>query len=256
MQQVNLDALRRVKSIYPYFFILMFAIILFVFFEPTIRRLSEGAWIRGRFVQAWTLSLDIHAIVAYGFLALIGIQFFFGHQQTRFAAFKIGHAKLGKVLFYFVIPALLLVNFWVVFDRAFNIAQEDSVIFRSNRIFAIILMTEILVFVAWYAIRSLRALREGDIITHIDSVLGLLMCAGIVAVIRFLYAIFWAIRGGSPFSAAGMFFLSISLVVVMLALAHALAGRFAQNRMSLLAIVLVTILLAVAGAGHYTFMDV
>lgn len=254
--QTRIEALNRVKKVYAYFFVAMNLIILSVFFEPTLRRIVEGIWVRGRFNFAWTLSLDIHALVSYAFLLLVSVQVFFGYKQAKRPSFRQSHSRLGYFLFYFLFPAFILANIWVVLDRSLTIPLEESVGFRVSPTFTAILMLEVPVFLTWFTIRGFYALKQRDIVTHVDSILGAFMYAGIVAVLRFLYSIIWATRGTSPLSGVAMGFLSIAVVTGSLALAYYLAGRLRQNKITLLAIIVVTALLAILGSGSYTILDV
>ena len=74
-------SLDRAKKVYKYFFIATALIVFFIFFEPTLHRLAEGEWVRGRFHYVWTLSLDIHAVLGYLFVMLVMVQVLMGYRQ-------------------------------------------------------------------------------------------------------------------------------------------------------------------------------
>ncbi len=249
-------SLDRAKKVYKYFFIATTLIVLFVFFEPTLNRLAEGEWIRGRFHYVWTLSLDIHAVFGYLFVMLVMVQVFMGYRQKSKPNLTPFHRKLGKLLFYIIIPAFALTGAWVSIERSTTIPPELSVIFRRDRMMGRIALFQLLVFFLWYAVRSLRAIKRRDVPSHLDAILGAFVLASGIAVIRFLYFLFWATRGGAPFSVVGMYLITVFIMCVQLGVAYRLAGRFQQNKMPLFCLAAVTILYAVLGANHYDFMDV
>ncbi len=250
--KLDFSSINRAKKVYQFFFIELIGIIILVFLEPTFQRVIEGVWARFRLIFVWTLSLDVHAVIAYLFLILFMVQLFWGYQQTKNSGLKQYHARLGYFLMYVIIPFFILAGAWAVLDRATTIPSEESVMFRSNVTLTVIGMIHILVFLAWYTIRSFTALKQNDILMHIDSVLGIFMMASIVAVIRFMHFVFQILPEGSPFTVAGLFFITMPFILGQLALAYYLTGRLRQNRVPLLAQTFVVIIFAIV--GDYTML--
>ncbi|MFT4628519.1 MAG: uncharacterized membrane protein YozB (DUF420 family) [Myxococcota bacterium] len=234
---------------------LMFTVIFMVFSEPTLGRLVNGVWSRGRFEYVSTLSLDVHAALGFSFVGLVFAQLVLGYQLVGSGRGRQAHTRLGRTLLFAVIPVFLLGAGWVSLDRSTTIAPEVSVIFKHHRPVVRWALFTLIGFTAFFSVRAYLSIRRGDVAAHIDAVLGAIVLASGIAIIRFLYVVFWAIRGGSPFSVVGMYFLTVVVVFALLAGAYAAAGRLKQNSGPLALLVGVNLLLAVAGTGRYTFLD-
>ncbi len=231
------------------------AVILLVFIEPTARRLLDGQWQRGRFVYVSTTSLDVHALMGYTFLVLVVAQVWLGWRQARSGRPCSLHGRLGRALVFAVIPAFVAVGMWVVLDRSTSIAPEVSVIFKHHRPVARVALFELLGGTLWLVIRSVRAIARGDLDGHVDAFLAAFMFASAIAYIRFFYFLFWAIRGGCPLSVVGMFFVSVAVVLGLLCLVYARAGRLRANRLPIMVLAGCTLALALGGWSHYTMLD-
>ncbi len=245
--------LRGRRSIQVLFAVLMMVTLL-VFWEPSVERIVEGQWRRGRFLYAHTLSLDVHALMGLAFLIALGSQLVLGLRNTTTRARRM-HRRLGRALFFVIIPVFILTAAWVVLDRSTSIAPSLSVIFKHHRLMARVALVELLGFVAFLFARSYWAIRRGNVPAHVDSIVGAFMVASAIIVIRFLYAFIWAIWGGSPFSVMGMFFVTVLLVVLVLTLVYGLAGRLYENRHVLGSLILVTAAIALLGHSYYDLLD-
>lgn len=230
--------------------------IVLVFGEPTLHRVTGGPWRRGRFTYVDTLSLDVHAVLGYVFLLCVLTQVWLGFRQVRRRVPSRVHMRLGPWLALAIIPLFIGSAAWVVLDRSTTISPELSVIFKAHRPMARAALAELLLFSSVFVARAVVAIRRGDVETHVDSIVGAYTVTSGVVLIRFLYFLFWTIRGGSPLSVMGMFFLTMVVVLGVLILAYRHAGRLRANRVPLIALGVVTVLLAVLGAPYYAMMDV
>ena len=249
----DLEKLNRSKKVYKYFFVEMTLIILIVFFEPTFRRLAQGGWQRGKYPYEWTLSLDVHAAVAFLFLFLILIQLFLGYQQAKNPSLKSNHVRLGNTLFYVIIPLFLLANLWVTFGRFLTTNLEESILYRDSPMIAILAIVEILAFLLWYVIRSFKAIKQGDVLLHLDGIFGAFLILSGFPFIRFLFAIVWSVQDVAPFTVTGGLFITLAIIFGHLVLGYFLAGRLRQNFTPLVTLVIVSAALAILGADYYIF---
>ncbi|VAW38162.1 hypothetical protein MNBD_CHLOROFLEXI01-326 [hydrothermal vent metagenome] len=247
--------LTKAKRVYAVFTVTMTILILAIFFEPTVSRLFEGIWQRQEVVFVWTFSLDVHATLGFLFIFMFILQFFFGYQQSKWPQLKRYHRRLGSAMFYVVIPLFILADIWVVIHRSTAIAPEQSVVFGQDRLMVVILILEILLFMAWYIIRSFQAVKQKDYPSHLDNIFAAYMMAGGIALFRFLFAILWATFGTSPISFVGVFFVTCALTLMLLILAFSLVGRLKQNRFPLFVFVIANVLVAILGAGNYSIIN-
>ncbi len=243
------------RSPYVWFVLGTTAIILFVFAEPSLARLLGGEWQRGRFVYVNTASLDAHAVLGFVFVFAFLTQVAFGWAQARRRGIVRLHRLLGRALLGVVAPIFLLSALWVLLDRATNIAPEDSVVFKRDRPMLKVSLGALLVLCSGFLARATLAIRRGDVATHVDSILGAFLIAGSIALVRFLYALCWAVLGGSPLSLMGMYFVTVALVVLAMASAFALAGRLRANFVPLATVAGVAVALFIGGRDHFVFLD-
>jgi len=243
------------RASYTPYFVAATAVILIVFFEPTARRLAGGHWQRGKYVYQDSLSLDVHAVIGFTFVAAFVIQIILGRRQRAHDSARRLHEKLGKLLIILVVPLFVGTAAWVVADRSTSIAPELSVIFKVDREMGRVVLGELLVFTSFFFVRAWLAIRDGDVARHVDAVLGAFLMASAIATIRFLYSAIWATGAGSPFSVIGMYFITVAIVVGAMALAYARAGRFAANRRVLAGLVAVTVATGLLCMPLYDFMD-
>jgi len=230
-------------------------VILLVFFEPTFKRLFDGQWQRGVHVFVASTSLDVHAFSGYAFVLALLVQFWLGFRLLSRKSSPRSHMRLGRVLVLGLVPLFTLAGFWVIHDRSTNIPPEFSVVFKYDRMMNSVALYEVLALFIVLVARSYLSIRRGDVRAHVDSMVGAFAIVSAIAFIRFLYLIFWAIRGGSPLSLMSMFFLTIALVVLLLGIVYAIAGRLWANWTILLLIVVVTVFVAWLGAHHYQILD-
>ncbi|MEM7153805.1 MAG: hypothetical protein AAF799_13235 [Myxococcota bacterium] len=244
--------------VYKWVFGLNFLMILFIFAEPTAKRILESVWQRGHFVYVATASLDLHAFFGFGFLGLFAAQIALGFRaRAKGGRPKSGtrHRRLGRTFAYVILPLFILGGAWVIIDRAFLLGTARSTLFHQHRAFVVIEMLHVLGLIAYFAVRGVRTIRRKDIEGHVDSMLGLFLSAGLLATIRLLYAIIWATIGENPLSISGTYLLAVAVTFVELVVVFGLAGRLTNNRTPLWVFAGSTIVMAVLGLPLYSVWD-
>jgi hypothetical protein len=159
-------------------------------------------------------------------------------------------------LLYAVIPVFAVFSAWLIYERSTTIPREQAVIFRQYIEMAFVVLSELLLFFVAFSIRAGWAIRRGDVLTHIDSILMAFMMAAGIAIIRMWYFLFWTFSGAAPFSIIGMFFVTMATILILLILVFSLVGRLRENVKALSLLAVVTVLIAVLGAPYYEFLDV
>lgn len=245
----------RAKKHYTLFMVLLTLVVVFAFLEPTLKRLLEGSWTRGKFNYVWTLSLDVHALMGYGFLLLFCVQYALGFFPPKKPSWRGAHKLFGRLILFVFIPAFAIANIWLVMERSSTIPSESSVIFRQYRPMIRFIMYQLLGFFLFFLARSYWAIRKRDVLLHVDSIVLAYTFAAAVAIMRLFYFLFWLIRGGSPFSLPGMYFLSAAFVLLLFLVLFSLVGRLKENKYPLVAIFVFNVLMAILGSSYYSFWD-
>lgn len=236
-------------------FVVNTALILFVFTEPTLHRLVQGIWQRGRFPYTWTLSLDVHALAGFAFLIAIVSQASLGARMGARSRLRRSHRGLGRALILGLVPVFLTITAWTIFDRSTTIPPERSNIFITARPFMRGALAILILLIGGHAARAYLTIRRGDVRAHIDAVLTLYLVAGGIALIRLLYFVAWMIWSRSPLSVPSMFFLTVALMTGVFILTFALAGRLRENLWGVAVFLALVIVLAVTGADQIVLMN-
>ncbi len=231
------------------------ALILFVFAEPTLHRLLQGIWQRGRFPYTWTLSLDVHALAGFTFLVAVIAQVALGLRMGERSPLRRNHRRLGRVLILGLVPAFLAITAWAIFDRSTTIPPEKSNIFITARPFMRGALSILILLIGGHAARAYLTIRRGDVRSHLDAILSLYLVAGGIALIRLLYFVAWMIWSRSPLSVPSMFFLTVALMTGVFALTFALAGRLRENLWGIAVFLALVVVLAVTGADQLVLLN-
>ena len=96
----------------PYRWFLLFNVVmvLFIFAEPTIARLTEGNWKRGHFVFENTVSLDSHAAFGYFFVLLFVAQSVLGFSLLKRERLAALHRALGRLFVFGAAPLFIFIG--------------------------------------------------------------------------------------------------------------------------------------------------
>ena len=244
----------RAKIPWPYrvVFAANLVMIVFVFAEPTWSRLTQDTWRRGRFVWDWTLSLDVHAVLGYAFLLVVALQILTGFRRAKGAG-GARHPLVGKMFVYGGLPLFVVMGLWVIVERGF-LLDGASILFAQDGSFIALEMLHVLGLMAVFTVRAVRAIRAGEVLSHVDGMLAMFLSAGILATIRFIYALIWMV-GTNPFSIGATYFAACGLTLLELAAVWALAGRLRENRTPLLILGGTSLALAVLGSPLYSIWD-
>jgi hypothetical protein len=245
----------RIPRAYAAAFAVNTLLILFVFAEPTLRRLALGVWQRGRFPYTWTLSLDVHAVAGFAFLFAIVAQAKLGARMAKHRRLRRTHRRLGRLLILGLVPVFLAITAWAIFDRSTTIPPEKSNIFITARPFMRGALAILILLIGGHAARAYLTIRRGDVRAHLDAILTLYLVAGGIALIRLLYFIAWMIWSRSPLSVPSMFFLTVALMTGVFVLTFALAGRLRENLWGIAIFLALVIVLAVTGADQLVLMN-
>ena len=252
----GVDPLKRTKVIYAFVIIEFTLMVLLVFAEPTLKRLAAGEWSRGRFLFFPTLSLDVHGLVSFSYLFLMLGQMMLGFLHGRSTTLRRWHQRLGRFLYFGLIPVFFLAGIWVSADRALNIPTERAVVFKVDPGASLGGLVVLVLVCLAALIRSYRAIKKRDVRTHMDAIFATFAMASAVAIIRFVYLLFWLTRGGSPFSIMGSYAITMVVIFTHMLLAYHLAGRLKENARAVGMYLLVFIVYFVAAMPYYTIWDV
>ncbi|MCA9719134.1 MAG: hypothetical protein H6713_16570 [Myxococcales bacterium] len=240
----------------PYRWFLLFNVVmvLFIFAEPTIARLTEGAWKRGHFVFENTVSLDSHAAFGYLFVLLFVTQSVLGFSLLRRARLVSAHRALGRVFVFGAAPLFIAIGVWMILDRGLGLPPERTVVFRRDAIALIIELIQVMTLVAIFLGRGWLAIRRRRLTAHVDAMMAAFISAAMIAGIRLVYAVIWMF-GDSPFTVSGVYFITAALTTLELAAAFALVGRLRENRFALALVAGSTVLVIVAASPWYSVWD-
>lgn len=240
----------------PYRWFLLFNVVmvLFIFAEPTIARLTEGNWKRGHFVFENTVSLDSHAAFGYFFVLLFVAQSVLGFSLLKRERLAALHRALGRLFVFGAAPLFIFIGVWMILDRGLGLPPERTVVFRRDTIGLIIELIQVMALVAFFLGRGWLAIRKRRLAVHVDAMMTAFIAAAMIAGIRLVYAVIW-IFGESPFTVSGVYFITAALTTLELAAAFALVGRLRQNLWALLLLAGSTLLVILVAWPWYGIWD-
>ncbi len=242
------------QSVYRWFFGVNLLIIVLVFAEPTIARLTRGQWQRGTFVFENTLSLDAHALFGYVFVLIVITQAITGFAQGGRARLQPVHRRLGRVILLVGGPLFVGVGVWMIFDRGLGLPPGRTIVFRKHGPVLIAELVQVMALVVFFLARGWLAIRRRDVPAHVDAMLTAFIVAGMIAMIRFEYALIWLFTT-CPLSVSGMYFLTVLVTAVELGVAFWLSGRLRANAWAIAVLVGTSLALGLIASPWHSIWD-
>ncbi len=210
---------KRIRIVYAIAAAETSLLILLIFFQPVYMRLVYGIWDRYGSLLQWTLSLDVHVLLAIPFLLLLMMQFVLGFTQKPGHISNRFHRILGTFILLYT-PIFLAVTVW-------NVAVRVPYLVLQLTFYIVI------VSIVFFLIRGYRAVRNKNYLKHMDSMLGAFVLSGIAATARLVYPLYISIYGHIPLAAVWLICTAV-ILYTKLFLIYALAGRLKQNILALL----------------------
>jgi hypothetical protein len=190
---------------------------LLVFAKPIYDRIELGIWQRYNITLEWTLSLDLHVILA----STLTLLFLF--QGILIFIQKPGQISKLFSRFYSII---ILFSLLFCIDASWNVYLRISTLERQMVFYFLLIFVEI------FLIRGYLGLKNNDYMKFLDSFIGAFILMGVAAIFRLLVPIYILTFGLPSWTQNFQNQLLLSagvLIYLKLFLIYAIAGRLQQN---------------------------